>query len=101
MVINFNLFMVIFLQPILNELSIWVHPMVSYMKFSAYGFFTIDYNMLCGFMTALITYLVIFIQFYALNGQDSVSHIVRGGGKEEANNDHSIRDMNSRMMPID
>lgn len=66
----------------LNELSIWVHPMISYMKFSAYGFFTIDYNMLCGFMTALITYLVVFIQFYALNGDDTSSHAHRNGNED-------------------
>lgn len=51
--------------------------MISYMKFSAYGFFTIDYNMLCGFMTALITYLVIFIQFYALNGESGATNTQR------------------------
>lgn len=69
----FNLILnpVFLVQPDLSELSIWVHPMISSMKFSGYGFFTIDYSMLCGFMTALITYLVIFIQFYALNGDTS------------------------------
>lgn len=51
--------------------------MISYMKFTAYGFFTIDYHTLCGFMTAIITYLVIFIQFYAINGDKNASSVVR------------------------
>ena len=54
--------------PIINELSISVHSVVSNMKFSAYGFFTINYNMLCGFVAGLITYLVIFIQFNSISG---------------------------------
>lgn len=57
--------------------------MISYMKFSAYGFFTIDYNMLCGFMTALVTYLVIFIQFYALNGDKNAPQSVRSSADGE------------------
>lgn len=70
------------MQPSLKEFkgfSIWLHPFVTNMKFTAYGFFAINYNSLCGFMTAIITYLVIFIQFYAIQGNLTSDHISRAG----------------------
>ena len=64
-----------------TQLSTWVHPMVSQMRFSAYGFFCINHGMLCSFMAALITYLIIFIQFYGVHGKDvSFSGMKNGPG---------------------
>ncbi|GAB0098811.1 hypothetical protein DMENIID0001_146150 [Sergentomyia squamirostris] len=62
------------------ELSIWLHPMISHMKLTAFGFFSIDYTMLCGFMTAIITYLVIFIQFYSIDPDHGNTNVIRGVG---------------------
>ena len=47
-----------------TQLSSWIHPMVSQLRFTAFGFFNLDHGMLCSFMAALITYLIIFMQFY-------------------------------------
>uniref|UniRef100_A0A7G3AEA5 Gustatory receptor n=1 Tax=Lutzomyia longipalpis TaxID=7200 RepID=A0A7G3AEA5_LUTLO len=63
------------------ELSIWLHPMISHMRFTAFGFFSIDYTMLCGFMTAIITYLVIFIQFYSLDPIHGDVNVLRANVK--------------------
>lgn len=53
--------------PSLNEMGVWVQPMISSIKFSAYDFFTLNYSTLGGLITALITYLVILIQFHSLD----------------------------------
>lgn len=48
--------------------------MISSMRFTGYGFFTIDYSLLCGFISGIVAYLVVFIQFYALTtGDDKFS----------------------------
>lgn len=44
----------------------FLEPMLSKIKFSASGFFNINYNMLFGFVSALVTYLIILIQFHEL-----------------------------------
>ena len=44
-----------------------VQPILSRINFSAHGFFQINYNMLFGFVSALITYLIILIQFNQLS----------------------------------
>ena len=49
-----------------THLMNWFHPGISQMRLSAFGFFFIDHGMLCSFMAALITYLVVFIQFYSM-----------------------------------
>ncbi|XP_059617717.1 putative gustatory receptor 28b [Phlebotomus argentipes] len=71
------------------ELSIWLHPMISHMKFTAFGFFSIDYTMLCGFMTATITYLVIFIQFYSIDPAHGNTNVVRGVQGVQGQSPHS------------
>lgn len=51
----------------MKDFSDWLDPMLSSIRFSAFGFFHINYNMLFGFISALITYLVILIQFNSLS----------------------------------
>ncbi|XP_055711542.1 putative gustatory receptor 28b [Phlebotomus papatasi] len=74
------------------ELSIWLHPMISHMKFTAFGFFSIDYTMLCGFVTASVTYLVIFIQFYSIEAEHGTTSIIRNTEKGQAQAFRSIMD---------
>lgn len=50
-----------------NEFHNWFHPMLSRIRFTACGFFHINYNMLFGFTSALITYLIILVQFNSLS----------------------------------
>ncbi|XP_070506104.1 putative gustatory receptor 28b [Chironomus tepperi] len=41
--------------------------------FSAMGFFKVNYRMVCGMINSITTYLIIYIQFYALYANDSGS----------------------------
>lgn len=45
----------------------WLYNMLARIRFSALGFFNINYSSLFGFISALITYLVILIQFNSLS----------------------------------
>lgn len=51
----------------LHGYSSWLNPMLCRIKFSANGFFQLNYNMLFGFISALITYLIILIQFNSIS----------------------------------
>ncbi|XP_055591220.1 uncharacterized protein LOC129743264 [Uranotaenia lowii] len=63
--------------------SIWFPNLISSIKFSALGFFNINYNMLSGFFAALITYLIIFIQFNSIvPAKENEVHLVRKGGEK-------------------
>ncbi|KAL1402679.1 hypothetical protein pipiens_019672 [Culex pipiens pipiens] len=58
--------------------SIWFPNLISSIKFSAMGFFNMNYSMLSGFIAGLITYLIIFIQFNAIvPADDSTQQLVR------------------------
>ncbi|XP_053660346.1 gustatory receptor 23a-like [Anopheles marshallii] len=46
--------------------SIWFPNLISSVRFSAFGFFTINYNMLSGLVAGMVTYLIIFIQFNSM-----------------------------------
>uniref|UniRef100_A0A182N2U3 Gustatory receptor n=1 Tax=Anopheles dirus TaxID=7168 RepID=A0A182N2U3_9DIPT len=46
--------------------SIWFPNLISSVRFSALGFFTINYNMLSGLVAGMVTYLIIFIQFNSM-----------------------------------
>ncbi|XP_058128382.1 uncharacterized protein LOC131285928 [Anopheles ziemanni] len=46
--------------------SIWFSNLIASVRFSALGFFTINYNMLSGLVAGLVTYLIIFIQFNSM-----------------------------------
>lgn len=48
------------------ESAQWIHNVLSRIKFTAFNFFNINYGMLLGFVSALVTQLVIFIQFNAV-----------------------------------
>lgn len=50
-----------------NGYSTWLNPMLTRIKFSANGFFQLNYNMLFGYISALITYLIILIQFNSIS----------------------------------
>lgn len=55
-----------------NELAIqyssWMHPLLINIKISAFGFFSLNCTMLCGFFTAWITYLLILLQYNVIGG---------------------------------
>nr|NP_001345483.1 gustatory receptor 48 [Aedes aegypti] len=55
--------------------SVWFPCLISRIKFSAMGFFDINYNMLCGFSAGLITYLIIFIQFSSITFESDGSRM--------------------------
>ncbi|XP_063704053.1 gustatory and pheromone receptor 32a-like [Culicoides brevitarsis] len=52
----------------------------SYVTFTASGFFAINYSMLCSMIGGITTYLIIYIQFYALYGKE--------GGETQASRNH-------------
>uniref|UniRef100_A0A182TAE6 Gustatory receptor n=1 Tax=Anopheles maculatus TaxID=74869 RepID=A0A182TAE6_9DIPT len=54
--------------------SIWFPNLISSVRFSALGFFTINYNMLSGLVAGMVTYLIIFIQFNSMvpAGKDDI-----------------------------
>lgn len=54
--------------------------MLARIKFTASGFFIVNYNMLFGFFSALITYLIILIQFNSLNKDPSGLVATHGNG---------------------
>uniref|UniRef100_A0A182P7Y2 Gustatory receptor n=1 Tax=Anopheles epiroticus TaxID=199890 RepID=A0A182P7Y2_9DIPT len=58
--------------------SIWFPNLISSVRFSALGFFTINYNMLSGLVAGMVTYLIIFIQFNSMvpAGKDD-THLTR------------------------
>uniref|UniRef100_A0A182JMX1 Gustatory receptor n=1 Tax=Anopheles atroparvus TaxID=41427 RepID=A0A182JMX1_ANOAO len=50
--------------------SIWFSNLIASVRFSALGFFTVNYNMLSGLVAGLVTYLIIFIQFNSMVPSD-------------------------------
>ncbi|KAL1401919.1 hypothetical protein pipiens_001915 [Culex pipiens pipiens] len=61
--------------------SVWFPNLISSVKFSALGFFNINYNMLSSFFAALITYLIIFIQFNSIVTNDEKTGQATRSGK--------------------
>uniref|UniRef100_A0A182QBP4 Gustatory receptor n=1 Tax=Anopheles farauti TaxID=69004 RepID=A0A182QBP4_9DIPT len=53
-------------QTLAQHSSIWFPNLISSVRFSALGFFTINYNMLSGLVAGMVTYLIIFIQFNSM-----------------------------------
>lgn len=49
-------------QPSGNEFLIWIYYKLTRISFSAWGFFPLNFKMVFGFISALITELVIFLQ---------------------------------------
>lgn len=41
----------------------WMQSVEPYMRFSSADFFDINYSLLCGYAFALVTYLVVLVQF--------------------------------------
>lgn len=50
------------------QYSSWFHPVLVNIKISAFGFFNINCTMLCGFLSAWITYLLILVQYNEIGG---------------------------------
>lgn len=50
------------------QYSSWMHPLLINIKISAFGFFSLNCTMLCGFFTAWITYLLILMQYNIIGG---------------------------------
>ncbi|XP_053676179.1 uncharacterized protein LOC128726395 [Anopheles nili] len=59
--------------------SIWFPNLISSVRFSALGFFSVNYNMLSGLVAGMVTYLIIFIQFNSMvpAGKDDEHHTRR------------------------
>ncbi|XP_049546988.1 putative gustatory receptor 28b [Anopheles darlingi] len=51
---------------IAQQSFIWFPNLISSVRFSALGFFNVNYSMLSGFIAGMITYLIIFIQFNSM-----------------------------------
>lgn len=50
------------------QYSSWFHPVLINIKISAFGFFDINCLMLCAFISAWVTYLLILVQFNEISG---------------------------------
>lgn len=56
------------------QYSSWLHPVLINIKISAFGFFDINCTMLCGFLSAWITYLLILVQCNEIGGDVKLDH---------------------------
>lgn len=64
------------------QYSSWLHPVLVNIKISAFGFFNLNCMFLCGFLSALITYLLILIQCNEITG-DAKSELNQYNGAYE------------------
>lgn len=67
------------------QYSSWLHPLLINIKINAFGFFNVNLGMLCGFLSALITYLLIMIQCNEISGNslNQVEQMSAGGGPKQ------------------
>uniref|UniRef100_A0A336LH03 Gustatory receptor n=1 Tax=Culicoides sonorensis TaxID=179676 RepID=A0A336LH03_CULSO len=73
------------------------HCTNSHVTFSANGFFNINYSMLCSMIGGITTYLIIYIQFYALYGSkdgSDVDNVVKS-----ASSNHDKDDISESGVP--
>ena len=63
------------------QYSSWLHPVLINIKISAFGFFNLNCTMLCAYMSALITYMLILIQCNEIGGEKDKSVSVFTKGK--------------------
>lgn len=74
--------------PVLNhrqtkkQIRDWLHPRLSSMRFSASRFFDIDFKTLFGFISAIITYLIILMQSNSMSKETTDELITFTGPKQ-------------------
>uniref|UniRef100_A0A182FB65 Gustatory receptor n=2 Tax=Anopheles albimanus TaxID=7167 RepID=A0A182FB65_ANOAL len=85
---------------IAQQSFIWFPNLISSVRFSALGFFNVNYSMLSGFIAGMITYLIIFIQFNSMvpGNVDDIHYARRQTLNEIPTN--VIDTGNTRMRPI-
>lgn len=64
--------MVNFFFQTITDSATYLHSVLSRIQFTALGFFNINYNTLFGFCSALITYLVLLIQFNSIYEKENL-----------------------------
>lgn len=82
------------------QYSSWLHPVLINIKISAFGFFHINCTMLCGFFSALVTYLLILVQCNEIAGDKKDSSVSYSADYSKVSNPSSEISNSPPLPPI-